>query len=137
MQGATLEHTVNEQLLIDMVHLLADADIGDLPSIPLQSLDNGAMEVIVMKGIVVRDEGRVIVKDHTLIAVVSIIGAEVLDKLRQLPVIFHEQRIDAPQLGIFPYLTYNDPVDVGVGIEGDDQRQLGVEIRIHAAILFR
>lgn len=86
------------------------------------------MKIVVMKGVVVRNKGRVVVEYDTFVAVIPIIGAEVLDQLREFPIIFREQRVDDPQLCVIAYLADNYPVDVGVGVERDDKRKLGVEI---------
>ena len=85
----TLEHAVDEQLLLKMVHRLADVDLRNEPSIPSQHLGDNLVEFIVVGCIGVAHEGGIVVEDDSLVLEILVIIAEILSQLRQLLVILH------------------------------------------------
>ena len=85
----SLEHAVDEQLLLKMVHRLADVDLRNEPSIASEHLGDNLVELIVVGCIGVSNEGRIVVEDDSLVLEILIVVAEVLSELRQLPGILH------------------------------------------------
>ena len=83
----SLEHAVDEQLLLKMVHRLADVDLCNEPAIPTEDAGDDLVELLIVGRIVVAHEGGIIIEDDTLVLEVAIIITEVLSQLRQLPVI--------------------------------------------------
>ena len=83
----SLEHAVDEQLLLKMVHRLADVDLCNEPAIPSQHLGDNLVELIVVGCIGVSHEGCIVVEDDSFVLEILIVVAEVLSELRQLLVI--------------------------------------------------
>ena len=130
----TDEHTVDEQLLLDVRHLSADALVNDIPPVPLQDGNNRSMEVVVVQRIVIADERRVIVEDYLFLYDIAVVIDEVFDDLRQFSFILHIKRLDYTALIVVTDLSDDEPVDVCVSVEGDDEWQRHVDVGIHPAV---
>ena len=83
----TFEHAVDEQLLLKMVHRLADVNLRNEPSIASEHLGDNLVELIVVGCIGVSHKGGIVVEDDSLVLEIFVIIAKVLSELRQLPVI--------------------------------------------------
>lgn len=122
MVGRTLEHAVDEQLLLQVVHRLADIDLLHEPSVLAEDACDDLVELLIVGRIVVAHEGGIIIEDDTLVLEVAIIITEVLSQLRQLSLVLDIEGVEDAQLGVRANLPHYETVDVGVGIGADDQR---------------
>lgn len=62
MLRTALKHAVDKQLLLDVVPLLADAHVIDIPAVRVQNIADDSMKVIVADSVVIADKGRIIIK---------------------------------------------------------------------------
>ena len=120
--GLALEHTVDEFLLLQVIPRLADIDFSHQPSIVPEHSRDDLIEVIGVSRIRVSHEGCIVVEDDPLALEILVIVAEVLSNLRKLALILHVERIDNAEALVRTYLPHYHTVDVGVGIQADDQR---------------
>ena len=117
-----------------MVPRSAYIDFTYHPSVLLQAVFDDGVEIVAVDGEVITDEGGVIAEHHLLMAQWLVILAEVVHQFRQFPGVFHEERLQDAQFHIHARLSYDEPVDVGIGIEGDPQRSRLVDVRIRTAV---
>lgn len=120
--GLALEHTVDEFLLLQVIPRLADIDLRHQPSVASEHSRYDLIEVIGVSRIRVAYEGRIIIEDDPLALEILVIVAEVLSNLRKLALILHVERIDDAEALVRTYLPHHQTVDVGIGIQTDDQR---------------
>jgi len=72
-----------------VAHGVAEIDVDDLPSVPLELMLHHPVEVLVVDGVVATEGCGVIIEDDGVVVVRCIVSAEVIDECRQLPLILH------------------------------------------------
>ncbi len=122
MAGTAKEHAVDEQVLLNVPHGLPDIHIIDEPAMLTEEPFDGMGKVIVLQGIVVTYESGIIVEYNFLGLMVAVILTHIIYQLRQFALVFGEERLEDAQLAVVTHLPYHTPVDVGIGIEGKNQR---------------
>ena len=75
---------VDEKILLVVVHRVSEVHGLDAPAVPLKLLYHVIMEVLVVDGIVGAEGRCIVVIDHGLVAMRSVIATEVLDECRFL-----------------------------------------------------
>ena len=88
-----------------------------------------------MRTIAVTHEGGIIIEDNLPTTVIAVIVVEIIKQFRDLPLVLHEEGLQYTELAILAHLATDQPVDVRVGIKGDDERQLSVEVAILTAVV--
>ena len=89
MFRTTLKHSVDEQLLLDMVPLFADTHVINVPAVRLQAVANNSVKVIAADRIVIADKGRIIVENDLTIREIIVILTEIFNKLRKFAFILY------------------------------------------------
>ena len=89
MLRTSLKHSIDEQLLLNMIPLFADAHVINVPAVRLQAVANYSMKVIVADRIVITDKGRIIIKNDMTIREIFVIFTEILNKLRKFAFILY------------------------------------------------
>ena len=120
--GLALEHSIDEFLLLQVIPRFSDIDLSHQPSIAPEHSRDDLIEVIGVSCIRVAYEGRIIVEYDPLALEILVIFAKVLSNLRKLALILHVERIDDAEALVRTYLPHHHTVDIGVGIQSDDQR---------------
>ena len=88
-----------------------------------------------MGAVAVAHKGGIVVEHHLMTTVIVIIVIEVIEQLGNLPLVLHEEGLQHPELTIASHLADHHPVDICVGIEGDDERQLRVEVAVLPTVI--
>ena len=89
MFRTALKHSVDKQLLLNMVPLFADTHVINVPAVRLQDVTNHSVKVIVADGIVIADKGRIIVENNLSIREIFVIFTEIFNKLRKFALILY------------------------------------------------
>ena len=87
MVRPSLEHTIDEFLLLQVIPRFANIDFSHQPTILSQDFRHYLIEVLCMSSIRVSNECRIIVEDDTLILEILVIITEVLSEFWQLALI--------------------------------------------------
>lgn len=96
-----------------MAHGVAEVDVDDLPPVSLELMLHHPVEVLVVDGVVAAQGGGVIVEHDGVVAMGSIVTAEVADECWQLPLVLHVERLQDVQ-PVADGLATDNPVDVGI-----------------------
>ena len=89
MLRTALKHSVDEQLLLNMIPLFTDAHVVNIPSVRLQAIANHSVKVIVSDRIVITDKGCIIIKDNMMVREIFVIFTEIFNKLRKFAFILY------------------------------------------------
>lgn len=112
-----------------MPHRVPEIDIDDRPTVPLEFVANHPVKVLVVDGIVGSESRGIVVIDDGLIFVIRIVCAEVVDKSRDFPLEFDEERfydVESTPGG----LPGDYPVDIGVVVHADTNRLERIDVLI-------
>ena len=74
----TSKALVDEQVLLIMAHRVAQVHILYLPPVPLEFMDDHIAEVLVVHGIVRAEGCGVVVENHRLVLMISVVRAEII-----------------------------------------------------------
>ena len=89
MLRTALKHSVDEQLLLNMIPLLADAHVVNIPAVRLQDIANHSVKIIVADRIVITDKSCIIIKNDMTIREIFVIFTEIFNKLRKFAFILY------------------------------------------------
>ncbi len=89
MFRTSLKHSIDEQLLLNMIPLFADAHIINIPAVRPQAVANHSVKVIVADRIVITDKGCIIIKNDLTIREIFVIFTEIFNKLRKFAFILY------------------------------------------------
>ena len=120
---------IDQEVFLVVPHRVPEIDIDDRPTVPLEFVANHPVKVLVVDGIVGSESRGIVVIDDGLIFVIRIVCAEVVDKSRDFPLEFDEERfydVESTPGG----LPGDYPVDIGVVIECDTNRPVKVQIPV-------
>lgn len=123
------ETLIDQEVFLVVPHRVPEIDIDDRPTVPLEFVANHPMEVLVVDGIVGSESRGIVVIDDGLIFVIRIVCAEVVDKSRDFPLEFDEERFYdvEPTPGGLPG---DYPVDIGVVVHADTNRLERIDVFI-------
>ena len=132
--GTPAKHIIDESVLLYVVHRVAEISLAHRPAHGAQRAHHLFMRVVVVQAPVGAHHGRVVVEDYLTTAMIVVVRIEVVEQLRDLALVFDEERFEHAQLRAL-HLTDDEPVDEVVSVEGYQQRQLVVAVGIHAAVV--
>lgn len=132
--GTPAKHIIDESVLLYVVHRVAEISLAHRPAHRAQRAHHLFMRVIVVQAPVGAHHGRVVVEDDLTTAMIVVVRIEVVEQLRNLALVFDEERFEHAQLRPL-HLTDDEPVDEVVSVEGYQQRLLVVAVGIHATVV--
>ena len=112
-----------------MAHGVAEVDVDDLPPVSLELMLHHPVEVLVVDGVVAAQCGSVVVEHDGVVAMGSIVTAEVADECWQLPLVLHVERLQDVQ-PVADGLATDYPVDVGVVVHADAERGILYQVGV-------
>ena len=115
-----------------MPHRVAQIDLVDIPTMVGEIVGDEGVKVIIHQGVVVAHEGGVIVEVDLFAAMICIVSHELVEQGGQLLLILDKDALEQACLSTQVVLANGYPVDEGVGIEGDTERSVWVNVSIHA-----
>ena len=127
------EGLVDQQVFLVVAHGVSEVDVLHAPAVALEFVDDHPTEILVVDGVVGTQGGGVVVEHHRLVAVVGVVGSEVVDHGRYLAFVFGKEGfydVEPSALG----LAGDDPVDVGVVVHANADGGVGVDVRVGAAV---
>ncbi len=130
LAGETL---VDEEVLLVVAHRIAEVHVLHLPALAFELVDDNPVEVLVVDGIVGAEGGGIVVVDDAVRGVRGVVSAEVGDERRDFALELDVERFEDVQT-VAPWLTADDPVDVGVVVHADREGLHRVDVRIRAAV---
>jgi len=123
------ETLIDQEVFLVVPHRVPEIDIDDRPTVPLEFVANHPVKVLVVDGIVGSESRGIVVINDGLIFVSRIVCAEVVDKSRDFPLEFDEERFYdvEPTPGGLPG---DYPVDIGVVVHADTNRLERIDVFI-------
>ena len=109
--GFALEHTVNEQLLLHVVHRFTNIDIAHLPPLSTESLNDYPSEVLIIHSIVATKSRAVIIEYNLLVLMIAVILTEVANEFHKLALILNKEGFNDTQIPAINNLSGNKPID--------------------------
>ena len=92
-------------------------------------------EVLIVDGIIAAQRGSVEIEDSLLVGEIMIIGAEVVHQVGKFaPVLDVEGLHHVQTAACFVRLSHGQAVDVGIKIERNAKRAVGLQVSVHAAV---
>ena len=130
-----LKGSVDEKMLLEVVHRITNVDGHDRPAVQFQLVNNDPAEVFRVHSIVAAQGRGVKVEHDGLVTAVGIVRAEVVNESGEFPLILHEKLLDHVESPfVFVRLTDHEEVDVPVVIERDTQRSVLPNVCVHAPV---
>ena len=71
---------VDEQVLLIVAHRVAKVHILYLPPVALKLMDDDISEVLIVHGIVRAERRGIVIEDHRLVLMISVVRAEIIDQ---------------------------------------------------------
>ena len=127
------EALVDEKVFFIMAHRVAEIHVNDLPTVPLELVDDDPVEVLVVHGIVGAEGGGVVVVDDRLVGMRCVVSTEVGDERRDFALELDVEGFEDVQ-SIGARLAADNPVDIGVVVHTNAERLHRVDVRVCAAV---
>ena len=127
------EALVDEEIFLVVAHRVAEVHVLHRPPLALEFVDYYPMKVLVVDGIVGAEGGGIVVVDDRVRGMCGVVSAEVGDERRDFALELDVERFEDVQ-AVAPWLTADNPVDVGVVVHADGERLHRVDVRIRAAV---
>ena len=96
--GTPAKHIIDESVLLYVVHRVAEISLAHRPAHGAQRAHHLFMRVVVVQAPVGAHHGRVVVEDDLTTAMIVVVRIEVVEQLRNLALVFDEERFEHAQL---------------------------------------
>lgn len=103
---------VDEKIFLIVPHGITEVNRFDAPTVPFKLVLNSPVEVLVVDGIVRAESGSIVVIDDSLIAMRSVVSAEVGNDFGNLTLKLDVEGLDNIQSAV-ARLTGDNPVVIG------------------------
>lgn len=116
--AATGENLVNLEVLLVVLHGVADIDIVHPPAVSLKLMDNDPTKILLIDGIFRTEGGSVVIEKDRLVLMVLVVGAEVVNQGGDFALKLGVERLDDIK-SFCDRLPCDYPVDIGVVVPAE------------------